>query len=129
MDAWSESSIEWLEEDLDPSDHLNSAFILESDDEDSFVSDLKETIPSFKALPVYTVTSHTATAGFRSQCTVCLEDFVVGHSQTVLPCSHVFHPDCVRRWLCQKNECPTCRHTVSTCIEASSSLPRGDSPQ
>lgn len=131
MDAWSESSIEWLEEDPDPSDSLNRAFILESDDEDSFIRDLNDATPCFRALPVHMLTSHTAVSsiktGSHSQCAVCLEDFVVGDSQAVLPCSHVFHPDCVHRWLSRKSECPTCRHNVSTSIGGIVSRSRGDS--
>ncbi|OMP06527.1 Zinc finger, RING-type [Corchorus capsularis] len=43
-------------------------------------------------------------------CAICLEGFSVsGNSRFKLPCSHVFHGDCVTRWLWRKRSCPLCR--------------------
>jgi Ring finger domain len=48
------------------------------------------------------------------QCTVCLEDVLVGASARALPCAHVFHAVCVDSWLvsARKNCCPLCVRTV-----------------
>ena len=42
-------------------------------------------------------------------CTVCLMEFENGEELRALPCLHLFHPDCVDRWLQQNPKCPTCR--------------------
>ena len=43
------------------------------------------------------------------QCCICLHAINVGK---VLNCSHVFHLSCLRSWLIEKVECPTCRRPV-----------------
>lgn len=41
-------------------------------------------------------------------CVICLEDIVVGARVRSLPCSHVYHAQCIRVWLRRKNACPCC---------------------
>jgi hypothetical protein len=41
-----------------------------------------------------------------TQCTICFEDFNVG---VRLPCSHMFHVNCIENWLVIGNSCPLCR--------------------
>ncbi|ORY92218.1 hypothetical protein BCR43DRAFT_497977 [Syncephalastrum racemosum] len=56
-------------------------------------------------------TKHTI-RGTDSRCLVCLDDFVPKQSVRVLKCCHVFHKECVDRWLCEThNSCPVCRGT------------------
>lgn len=44
------------------------------------------------------------------RCLVCLDDFIPKQSVRVLKCAHVFHQECVDRWLCEThNSCPVCR--------------------
>lgn len=43
-------------------------------------------------------------------CLVCLDEFQLKQPIRVLKCHHVFHRDCVDRWLCEShNSCPVCR--------------------
>lgn len=46
-------------------------------------------------------------------CPICSEDFEVGLPVTQLPCSHIFHHDCVMPWLESKRTCPICRFFFS----------------
>lgn len=48
-----------------------------------------------------------ATARSREECAVCLEFVEKGQEFKVLPCFHIFHAECVRRW--EKRDCPVCR--------------------
>ncbi|KAI8077859.1 uncharacterized protein BX664DRAFT_343689 [Halteromyces radiatus] len=44
------------------------------------------------------------------RCLVCLDDFTPKQSVRVLKCRHVFHVECVDRWLVEAhNSCPVCR--------------------
>ena len=45
------------------------------------------------------------------RCLVCLGDYEEGEECRVLQCRHVFHRECVDRWLEQgANSCPACRN-------------------
>ncbi|KAM7278999.1 hypothetical protein ACFE04_006133 [Oxalis oulophora] len=46
------------------------------------------------------------------ECLVCLEELLLGSEATSLPCSHLFHGDCIIKWVHQKNTCPTCRSDI-----------------
>ena len=32
------------------------------------------------------------------------------------PCNHVFHKECLEKWILLKKECPNCRHDLSVSI-------------
>ncbi|XP_046393158.1 uncharacterized ATP-dependent helicase IRC20-like isoform X2 [Ischnura elegans] len=40
-------------------------------------------------------------------CSICLERYENGEVTRCLPCSHVFHSECIKEW--KKNTCPVCR--------------------
>ncbi|KAL5544422.1 hypothetical protein UlMin_008206 [Ulmus minor] len=42
-------------------------------------------------------------------CSVCLEDVLKGSEAIGLPCSHLYHGDCIVEWLQRSNDCPLCR--------------------
>lgn len=46
-------------------------------------------------------------------CTVCLLAFEKDDEVTVLPCEHLFHRDCIGKWLTErKPACPLCNEEV-----------------
>ena len=49
-----------------------------------------------------------------TSCTICLEDFPVGSSVTCMPCSHIFHRQCIVEWLNNSHYCPVCRFQMPT---------------
>lgn len=42
-----------------------------------------------------------------SQCSICLENFT--GTAVKLGCDHLFHRDCIQRWLREHTTCPVCR--------------------
>lgn len=43
-------------------------------------------------------------------CTICLDEFVVGDKLRCLPCNHVFHAECIAKWLIERSAtCPLCK--------------------
>jgi len=47
-------------------------------------------------------------------CTVCQENMPMGIKAMVVPCGHIFHPDCILPWLKDHNTCPVCRYELPT---------------
>jgi len=37
-----------------------------------------------------------------------------GEQVGVLPCSHIFHVDCLREWILRRNACPLCQTEIAT---------------
>ena len=46
------------------------------------------------------------------KCTICLSEYNANDEVRRLPCMHLFHIDCVDRWLQQNKRCPMCRMDV-----------------
>lgn len=44
-----------------------------------------------------------------SSCSVCQDDYDLTEELLELPCSHVFHKDCITQWFDRSNSCPVCR--------------------
>jgi hypothetical protein len=50
-------------------------------------------------------------------CGICLEELKPNRMWAKLPCGHVFHSTCAKRWVCKHSKqpsCPTCRAPVVT---------------
>jgi E3 ubiquitin-protein ligase synoviolin len=43
-----------------------------------------------------------------------MEELVASTMAVQLPCSHVFHSECLRVWLSKQHTCPTCRAKLPT---------------
>ena len=50
-------------------------------------------------IPVTKVQDHSRMLAPGRQCRLCLQVYTVGQFVRKLPCSHVFHRDCIDRWL------------------------------
>uniref|UniRef100_A0A7N0T8K8 RING-type E3 ubiquitin transferase n=1 Tax=Kalanchoe fedtschenkoi TaxID=63787 RepID=A0A7N0T8K8_KALFE len=46
----------------------------------------------------------------KSYCAICLEKDDERFSR--MPCTHVFHTECIERWLRIRNSCPICRYAI-----------------
>ncbi len=46
------------------------------------------------------------------RCSVCLCDAEDGDAMRTLPCMHVYHADCIDKWLGEHATCPICKHDV-----------------
>ncbi|PNX90988.1 zinc finger protein, partial [Trifolium pratense] len=66
-----------------------------------FIPATKSCIEELKMVKVEDVT----------KCTICLEDVNIG---VALPCSHIFHTNCIRDWLVIGHCCPLCRFQLPT---------------
>ena len=51
-----------------------------------------------------------------TECVICLE--VLNSDSVRIPCNHSFHRHCINSWLRFKKECPVCRQSIETDLEA-----------
>lgn len=43
-------------------------------------------------------------------CSICIEGMKTGSIVTVLMCGHIFHNECIYKWIIESKFCPVCRH-------------------
>ena len=46
------------------------------------------------------------------KCVICLEDIESGSEAACLPCSHVYHQNCILKWVERSYNCPLCRFQI-----------------
>lgn len=49
-----------------------------------------------------------------ASCTICMDEISAGCEGVLLPCEHLFHRDCVTKWLRASHQCPVCRYKMPT---------------
>ena len=51
----------------------------------------------------------------RDCCSICIEPYEVDQKIKILPCNrkHIFHKECIEKWLSHNKVCPTCRKEIS----------------
>ncbi|KAL2485981.1 E3 ubiquitin-protein ligase RING1-like [Abeliophyllum distichum] len=48
-------------------------------------------------------------------CMICLDEYSQGLEVTYMPCSHLFHENCIKKWLKTSHYCPVCRFEMPLC--------------
>jgi hypothetical protein len=73
-------------------------------------------------IPLITINSSHVNDTADPSCPVCLNDLALGEEARQLPCSHLFHKQCVDEWLKVNASCPTCRASILTGMNGDSSV-------
>ncbi|KAF3917430.1 hypothetical protein ABW21_db0207217 [Orbilia brochopaga] len=66
---------------------------------------------SIRSLPKVKVTQAEVDEG--TECVVCQDEFKVQEEVVKLPCRHIYHDECVTRWLETHDACPICRTPIT----------------
>lgn len=78
----------------------------EDDDDGQEVNLVPASESSIKALEMVKVEGS-------KQCSICLEELMIGSEATCMPCSHLYHGLCIRHWLEESKVCPLCRFEIA----------------
>jgi len=65
-----------------------------------------------KSLPVVKIDQQRIDE--KSTCAICKDEFSLDDTAAELPCHHIYHPDCIIKWLKMHNQCPVCRFELPT---------------
>lgn len=49
----------------------------------------------------------------KETCNICLCDYEIGDCCKKLPCNHVYHTQCIDRWLRNVSSCPVCKAPIT----------------
>jgi len=71
-------------------------------------------LPQFKVTEKHCKPSKEGGAPELPNCAVCCNDISLGQTAQLLPCGHMFHPECTKPWLSEHNTCPVCRYQLPT---------------
>lgn len=69
---------------------------------------------TLRSLPRIKVSKNDIEKNESSECSICLDELVLGQPALRIPCGHLYHEDCVEDWLKKSNECPVCRFELPT---------------
>ena len=47
-----------------------------------------------------------------NMCSICLEEYIDDRKLNKLKCGHIYHKECIMKWIKNNNECPLCRKEV-----------------
>ena len=50
----------------------------------------------------------------KKKCLICLENFKIGENTIILPCIHIFHSNCIKKWMEKNNKCPICKYKIDS---------------
>ncbi|RZC46925.1 hypothetical protein C5167_039863 [Papaver somniferum] len=84
-----------------------------------------ETFPVFVYSDVKNVNKVHNIKGAILECPVCLSEFGDKDKLRLLPCHHVFHPECIGTWFVSNSTCPYCCRDLKTMV-AGSAISAGD---
>lgn len=63
-------------------------------------------------LPEVTISAQQAADEL--ECSICKDEFEEGATARQMPCEHLYHADCITKWLGLHNQCPVCRFELPT---------------
>ena len=63
-----------------------------------------------KKYPITTIKNINELSEDKKKCLICLEEFQNNQKTIILPCIHIFHYECINKWM--KNFCPLCKYKI-----------------
>jgi len=53
----------------------------------------------------------------KEECSICMEIYKLNEIVFELPCVHIYHKECIKKWLKSNNTCPICRYELPMGID------------
>ena len=69
----------------------------------------EETIQNY---PISKIKNVNELSENKKNCLICLDEFKNGQKSINLPCTHIFHAECIKKWMKKENFCPLCKNKM-----------------
>ena len=67
---------------------------------------------TIKTFPVSKIKDISKLTEEKKKCCICLENFKKNDETMILPCIHIFHSDCIKKWMKRQDICPICKNKI-----------------
>ena len=62
--------------------------------------------------PLYQQLRDTNDTNILKECSICLNTKEDDHIYVICKCDHIFHKECIDKWIVKERSCPNCRITL-----------------
>lgn len=81
-------------------------------DDDDLLFEKEDTQEILRYIPT-SIVKEVKRTNDNNKCVICLSEFQVGEKESLLPCLHIFHSECIEKWIGEKKWCPVCKYDIS----------------
>ena len=67
-----------------------------------------------QTLPISKIHDINKLAEEKKRCSICLENYKNGDDSIILPCIHIFHSECIKKWMKKNGVCPICKFKIDS---------------
>ena len=65
------------------------------------------------ALPEMTISDLSKIPADKKDCVICLCNYELNEKAIILPCTHIFHSECIKSWFLNHDTCPICKIKIN----------------
>jgi hypothetical protein len=65
------------------------------------------------ALPEMEINDLSKIPDEKKDCVICLTTYELNEKVIILPCTHMFHTDCLKSWFRNQDTCPICKFKIN----------------
>ena len=94
-------------------ENSNADLLLDELLEDNNLFEQNDTQEILRYIPTSIVKEQKKSTDNNNKCVICLSEFQVGEKESTLPCLHIFHSECIEKWIREKKWCPVCKFDIS----------------
>ena len=67
---------------------------------------------AIKNFPISKIKDVSKLTEEKKKCCICLENFKKNDETMILPCIHIFHSNCIKKWMKRQDICPICKNKI-----------------
>lgn len=94
-------------------ENSNTDLLLDELLEDHNSFEQNDTQEILRYIPTSIVKEQKKSTDNNNKCVICLSEFQVGEKESTLPCLHIFHSECIEKWISEEKWCPVCKFDIS----------------